>query len=76
MAKVIGIGILLVATIFVATLIGTLFLYMGWNWGLVDALSGTKMAVHEIGFGTAFWLSMCLSTSGGFCKTSVTTKES
>lgn len=76
MAKVIGIGILLVATIFVATLIGTVFLYMGWNWGLVPALDKSAMQLREIDFGTTFWLSLCLSTVGSFFKTSVTTKDS
>lgn len=75
MAKVLGIGILLVAMIIITTLIGTVFLYMGWNWGLVPALEGTKMQLHEVGFGTTFWLSMCLSTIGGFFKSSVSTKE-
>lgn len=76
MAKVVGIAILLVGMILVSTLIGTLFLYAGWNWGLVPALEGSKMALREVGLGTAFWLSLCLSTIGGFFKTSVTTKES
>lgn len=72
MAKVLGIGILLVGMILITTLIGTLFLYAGWNWGLVPATQGL---VKEVGLGTAFWLSMCLSTIGGFFKTSVSTKE-
>jgi hypothetical protein len=76
MAKVVGIGILLVGMILIATLIGTVFLYMGWNWGLVPALEGSALHLREIGFATAFWLSMCLSTIGGFFKTSVTTRES
>lgn len=71
MAKVLGIGILLVGMILVTTLIGTLFLYAGWNWGLVPATGFLK----EVSLGTAFWLSMCLSTIGGFFKTSVSTKE-
>lgn len=78
MAKVVGIVILLVGMILVSALIvGTLFLYAGWNWGLVPALEGSKMALREVGLDTAFWLALCLSTIGGFFnfKTSVTTKE-
>lgn len=75
MAKVFGIAILLIGMILVTTIIGTLFLYMGWNWGLVPALEGSALRLHEIGFINAFWLSMCLSTIGGFFKTSVTTKD-
>lgn len=75
MAKVLGIAILLIGMILVTTLIGTLFLYAGWNWGLVPALADSKMQLREIGLGTTFWLSMCLSTIGGFFKTSVSTKE-
>ena len=82
MAKVFGIAILLIGMILVTTLIGTLFLYAGWNWGLVPALQlhtldgGPEgLCLHEIGLGTAFWLSMCLSTIGGFFKTSVSTKD-
>lgn len=71
MAKVFGIAILLIGMILVSTLIGTLFLYAGWNWGLVPALEGSAMRLHEVGLATTFWLSMCLSTIGGFFKTSV-----
>jgi hypothetical protein len=34
------------------------------------------MALHEIDFFTAFWLSMFFSTIGGFFKTSVTSNKS
>lgn len=75
--KVVGVAFLLVGMILVSAFIGTLFLYMCWNWGLVPALRGSKMYLTEISFETAFWLSLCLSTIGGFFKTSVTvTKES
>ena len=76
MGKILGIGILLVAMILVTTLIGTLFLYAGWNWGLVPALEGSHMQLREIGLSTTFWLSMCLSTIGGFFKTSVSSSSS
>jgi hypothetical protein len=69
-------GILLMATIVALTLIGTTFMYVGWNWGLVPTLLDTKMALHEIDFFTAFWLSMFFSTIGGFFKTSVTSNKS
>lgn len=75
MAKLLGIGILAVLMIVVTTLIGTLFLYAGWNWGLVPALEGSAMHLREIGLGTTFWLSMCLATIGGFFKTSVSSSN-
>lgn len=75
MAKVVGVAILLMGTILVFTLISTLFLYAGWNWGLVPAMEGSKMALREVDLGTAFWLALCLSTIGGFFKATVTTKE-
>lgn len=75
MAKVFGIAILLIGMILVSTLIGTLFLYAGWNWGLVPALEGSALHLREIGLATTFWLSMCLSTIGGFFKTSVSSSS-
>ncbi len=68
LAKVFGIGAFLVVMIFLIALVGTLFFYAGWNWGIVPAFN-----LHEIGLSTAFWLSICLSTVGGMFKTSVTT---
>lgn len=70
MAKVFGIAILLTGMIIITALIGTLFFLAGWNWGVSPAF-GTR----EIGLGTAFWLSLFLSTVGGMFKTTVTTKE-
>lgn len=49
----IGIGILLVAL----TLVGTLIVLAGWNWGLVGAVSFAS----PIGLGQAFWLSLLIS---------------
>lgn len=75
MVKVLSIAILRTGTILVLSLIGTLFLYVGWNWGLVAALEGSVFRLHEIGFINAFWLSMCLAVVGGFFKPSVTMKD-
>lgn len=70
MAKVFGIAILLIGMIVVTALIGTLFFLAGWNWGVAPALG-----LRDIGLGTAFWLSLFMSTVGGMFKTTVTTKE-
>lgn len=61
-------SILFVLTIFMSTFVGVVFLYFGWNHGLVPAMHG----VDSISFVTAFWLSLCLSTIACFFKTSVT----
>ena len=52
----------------VTALIGTLFLYAGWNWGVVPAIGGT----HEVSLPGAFWLSLGLSAIGGMFKSSLT----
>jgi len=70
MVKVLGIVFLLIVMTLLTALVGTVFFYMGWNWGVVPAFG-----LHEIGLATAFWLSLCLATIGGFFKTSVTAKE-
>ncbi len=44
---------------------GTLFLYCGWNYGLVEA---TPTTFTPISFATAWWLSVFFSTIGGFFK--------
>jgi hypothetical protein len=49
-------------------LLGTLFLYAGWNWGVVPAISGTR----EVGLLGAFWLSLGLSAIGSVFKSSLT----
>ena len=52
----------------VTALLGTLFLYAGWNWGVVPAISGTK----EVGLAGAFWLCLGLSSIGSMFKSSLT----
>ncbi len=70
--KVIVLLILGLLMTVVTALISTLFLYVGWNWGLVPAVEFAK-PVTLVG---AFWLSMCIATVGGMLKTSVSTSES
>lgn len=70
--KFIAVLILTVILTIASALIGCFFLYAGWNWGLVPAVHDQ---VRSIDLGTAFWLSLCLATIGGFFKTSVTAKD-
>jgi uncharacterized membrane protein len=57
--------------ILITAVLGTLFLYAGWNWGVVPTLDLS----HQIGFMQAFWLSLFVSTVGGAFKSSVTSKD-
>jgi len=50
----------------------TLFLYAGWNYGLVEAVPGT---FSHISFVTSWWLSVFFSTLGGFFKSNFTHKK-
>ncbi len=57
---------------FVATLITFLFLYMGWNWGVVPAFAFAK----PLSLSQVFWLDFGLVMLGNALKgTSVTMKE-
>jgi len=55
---------------FVTALFATLFFYAGWNWGVVPAFG-----LKEIGLGTAFWLSLAISSIGGTFKSSLTVND-
>lgn len=55
----------------VTALIGTLFFYAGWNWGVVPATSFAK----DVTVGQAFWLSLCVSAMGGMFKSSLTVNK-
>ncbi len=52
------IGLVLIA---IVALIGTLFLYAGWNWGVVPAMPNLA---HSVDLAQAFWLSLGLSSIG------------
>jgi hypothetical protein len=47
----------------VTALLGTVFFYAGWNWGVVPAFN-----LHGISLFTAFWLSLGISSVGGMLK--------
>lgn len=52
----------------VTALLGTLFFYAGWNWGVVPATT----VAREVTLSQAFWLSLCISAIGGMFKSSLT----
>lgn len=54
-------------------LISALFLYMGWNWGMIHAVPSLA---KEIGFGEAFWTAIAFWTIGAAFKATLKTKES
>ena len=54
-----------ILAIAILALIGTLFLYAGWNWGVVPAVPST----HTVDLAQAFWLSLGLSSIGSRFKT-------
>ncbi len=60
-------GLILIA---IFALIGTLFLYAGWNWGVVPAVPAT----HTVDLAQAFWLSLGLSSIGSRFKSDVSTR--
>lgn len=51
----------------VVAVFGTVFVYLGWNYGVVAAFPST----HEIGLSSAFWLSVFVSIVGGMFKSEV-----
>jgi hypothetical protein len=63
MLVVLGLGLILLTA-----LLGTLFFYTGWNWGVVPAVSFAK----EVSLAGAFWLSLCISAIGSMFKSSLT----
>lgn len=58
-----GLGLVLVTA-----LLGTLFFYAGWNWGVVPAVSFAR----PVELAQAFWLSLAVSAIGGMFKSSLT----
>lgn len=58
------VAIFALGVVIVDAALATVFVYMGWNWGVVPTFSGT----HEIPWSTAFWLGLFLSTLGWFFK--------
>ncbi len=62
------VGLILIAII---ALIGTVFVYVGWNWGLAFAL---PTLAHSVTWVQAFWLSLCLSTIGSRFKSDASSK--
>ena len=68
--SVIAASILGLVLIAIVALIGTLFLYAGWNWGVVPALPVT----HPVDLVQAFWLSLGLSSIGSRFKSDISTK--
>jgi hypothetical protein len=66
--KVVGLLVIgLVLTTIVAAL-GTVFMWLGWNQGIVPALG----FAHEIGFGQAFFVTLALSNVANVFKSSLT----
>lgn len=61
MRSVLALAVLFVVAVATQVALSALFLYAGWNWGLVPATADTSVAVHEIGLAPAFWLSTLLS---------------
>jgi len=47
----------------IGVLVGTVFLYAGWNWGLVPAVGA-----HTVTLPVAFWLSLCFAMIGSLLK--------
>lgn len=72
MAKIIFGVLLALALGFAATILTFLFLYMGWNWGIVPAFSFVK----PLSLSQVFWLDFGLVMLGNALKgTSVSLKE-
>ena len=63
------VGLVIIA---ILALIGTLFIYAGWNWGIVPAM---PTVAHAVDLGTAFWLSLGLSSIGSRFKADKLTLE-
>lgn len=71
-AKIIGAiiaGLTGLVIIAILALIGTVFLYMGWNWGIVHAVPALA---HPIDLAQTFWLSLGLSSIGARFKSDLT----
>ncbi len=66
--KILDAALMFLATVFVSALIGILLLYFSWNHGIVRVFD-----VKQISLGTAYWLSLFLSTVATFFKFSVKT---
>lgn len=67
-------GLLLGCVLWVAgAFFSALFMYAGWNWGLVEAIGP---AVHDIKLDTAFWLCLLIRVIGGAFKSTLNTNES
>lgn len=66
--KALAVIILIPFMIFVGALISAIFLYMGWNWGMVHAVPSIA---KEIGFFQAFWAAIAFWTIGAAFKASV-----
>jgi hypothetical protein len=56
-----------VATILLMTMFSTIFLALGWNYGIVPAIQGTNV-IH---LRAAGWLALCLSTFASYFKFSI-----
>lgn len=54
-------GVVSLIIIGIVAFIGTLFIYAGWNWGIVPAIPSLA---HVVELGTAFWLSLGLASIG------------
>lgn len=67
-----GFIVLVVGLSLIASLVGSIFMYMSWNWGMAAALPNL---CHSISWSQAFWLSMCLSSIGNLFKTTVTVNK-
>lgn len=64
--KIVLLIVLALALILVTALLSTLFLYAGWNWGLVPATG-----LPAISLTTTFWLSLLFSTVAGCFRSSL-----
>ena len=65
-------GIVGLIIIGLLALIGTLFVYAGWNWGIVPAV---PTIAHAVGLAQAFWLSLGLTVIGSRFKADKLTLE-
>jgi hypothetical protein len=66
--KVIALLLLGMLIVLLTALLGTLFFYCGWNWGIVPAINGT----NPVGIVGAFWTSLGISAIGSMFKSSMT----
>ena len=71
LAKLIGLGLLNILVIIAFAVVTSLFTYYGWNKGVAIA-----MDYNEIGFGTAFWLSVFFAAVGASFRAQVTQEAS